>query len=81
MGHKVSRLGLSTHMEKVNAIMELERLRKLSQLQAFLGMVVYFSAFIPYYASMCLSSNSFAKGENGTGTRNRTMRSKQPKQR
>ena len=33
--------------------MELERPRKLSQLQAFLGMVVYFSMFIPYYASIC----------------------------
>ena len=53
LGHKVSRLGLSTHAEKVRAIMELERPRKLSQLQAFLGMVVYFSAFIPYYASVC----------------------------
>ena len=53
LGHKVSRLGLSTHAEKVSAIMELERPKKLSQLQAFLGMVVYFSAFIPYYASVC----------------------------
>lgn len=53
LGHKVSRLGLSTHAEKVDAIMHLERPRKLSQLQAFLGMVVYFSAFIPYYASVC----------------------------
>ena len=54
LGHKVSRLGLSTHQEKVKAIMELERPKKLSQLQAFLGMVVYFSAFIPYYASICV---------------------------
>ena len=53
LGHKVSRLGLSTHAEKVKAILELERPRKLSQLQTFLGMVVYFSAFIPYYASIC----------------------------
>lgn len=53
LGHKVSQLGLSTYAEKVNAIMNLERPRKLSQLQAFLGMVVYFSAFIPYYASVC----------------------------
>ena len=53
LGHKVSRLGLSTHEEKVKAIMELERPRKLSQLQAFLGMVIYFSAFILYYASIC----------------------------
>ena len=53
LGHKVSRLGLSTHEEKVKAILELDRPRKLSQLQTFLGMVVYFSAFIPYYAFIC----------------------------
>lgn len=53
LGHKVSRLGLSTHLEKVRAILELERPSKLSQLQTFLGMVVYFSAFIPYYADIC----------------------------
>jgi len=53
LGHKVSRLGLSTHQEKVKAIVELECPKKLSQLQAFLGMVVYFSAFIPYYANIC----------------------------
>ena len=53
LGHKVSRLGLSMHLEKVNAIIALERPKKLSQLQTFLGMVVYFSAFIPYYASIC----------------------------
>ena len=53
LGHKVSQLGLSTHLEKVRAILDLERLKKLAQLQTFLGMVVYFSAFIPYYASIC----------------------------
>ena len=53
LGHKVSRLGLSTHLEKVRAIQELERPAKLSQLQTFLGMAVYFSAFIPYYSDRC----------------------------
>ncbi|KZP19226.1 DNA/RNA polymerase, partial [Athelia psychrophila] len=53
LGHKVSRLGLSTHEAKVQAIMELVRPTKVSQLQAFLGMVVYFSAFIPFYAGIC----------------------------
>jgi hypothetical protein len=52
LGHKVSRLGLSTHEEKVRAVMELERPSKMSQLQTFLGMVVYFSAFIPFYAAI-----------------------------
>jgi len=51
--HKASCLGLSTHLEKVKAIVELESLKKLSQLQAFLGMVVYFSAFIPFYTGIC----------------------------
>jgi hypothetical protein len=50
LGHKVSRLGLSTHAEKVQAVMDLARPMKMSQLQTFLGMVVYFSAFIPFYA-------------------------------
>ena len=47
LGDKVSRLGLSTHLEKVCTIQELERPAKLSQLQTLLGMAVYFSAFIP----------------------------------
>ncbi len=41
LGHKVSRLGLSTHHEKVKAILELKHPTKLSELQTFLGMVVY----------------------------------------
>jgi hypothetical protein len=53
LGHKVSRLGLSTHLEKVRAILDLERPQKLSQLQGFLGMVVYFSSFIPFYTNIC----------------------------
>jgi len=53
LGHKVSRLGLLMHVGRVEAIMNLKWPRKLLQLQAFLGMVVYFSAFIPYYASVC----------------------------
>lgn len=52
LGHKVSRPGLSTHEEKVKAIEELQRPTRVSELQTFLGMVVYFSAFIPYYASI-----------------------------
>jgi hypothetical protein len=52
LGHKVSRLGLSTHQEKVQAILELTPPKKVSELQTFLGMVVYFSTFIPYYASI-----------------------------
>lgn len=67
LGHKVSRLGLSTHEEKVRAITELKRPSKLSELQTFLGMVVYFSAFIPYYAS--IASPLFKLLRKGTAWR------------
>lgn len=53
LGHKVSRLGLSTHEAKVQAITGLTCPTQISQLQGFLGMVVYFSAFIPFYAGIC----------------------------
>jgi hypothetical protein len=52
LGHKVLRLGLSTHHKKVHTILELSRPTKLSQLQTFLGMAVYFSAFIPLRSSL-----------------------------
>ena len=50
LGQKVSRLGLSTHMEKVSAILNLEALKNIHDLQIFLGMMWYFSAYIPFYA-------------------------------
>ncbi|CDO78031.1 hypothetical protein BN946_scf184648.g3 [Trametes cinnabarina] len=49
-GQKVSRLGLSTHQEKVKAITELAPPRNVNDLHTFLGMMVYFSAYIPFYA-------------------------------
>src|SRR5258705_339012 len=49
-GQKVSRLGLSTHMEKVSAILNLDIPRNVHDLQIFLGMMVYFSSYIPFYA-------------------------------
>ncbi|GLB45784.1 putative K02A2.6-like [Lyophyllum shimeji] len=50
LGQKVSRLGLSTYQEKVRAIVDLARPRSISDLQKFLGMVVYFSSYIPFYS-------------------------------
>jgi hypothetical protein len=50
LGQKVSRLGLSTHKEKVDAIVQLEEPRNVSELQTFLGMMVYFSSYVPFYA-------------------------------
>jgi RNase H-like domain found in reverse transcriptase len=50
LGQKVSRLGLSTHKEKVNAILQLAEPQNVSELQTFLGMMVYFSSYVPFYA-------------------------------
>ena len=44
---KVSRLGLSTHMENALAILNLESPKNTHNLQIFLGMMVYFLAYIP----------------------------------
>lgn len=50
LGQKVFCLGISTHKEKVDAILALEELRNVKKLQTFLGMMVYFSAYVPFYA-------------------------------
>lgn len=50
LGQKVSRLGLSTHKEKVDAILQLDNPKNVHDLQIFLGMMVYFSSYIPFYA-------------------------------
>lgn len=52
LGHKVTQLGLSTHEEKVKVILELKPPTTKAELQMFLGMVVYFSTFIPFYSSI-----------------------------
>src|ERR1700677_4628691 len=50
LGQKVSQLGLSMHKEKVDAVLQLEEPKNCHDLQVFLGMMVYFSAYIPFYA-------------------------------
>ncbi|KAB5587895.1 Retrovirus-related Pol polyprotein [Ceratobasidium theobromae] len=50
LGQKVSRLGLSTHKEKVDAIVQLEPPRNIPTLQTFLGMMTYFASYVPFYA-------------------------------
>ena len=50
LGQKVSRLGPSTYKEKVDAILLLDKLKDCHDLQVFLGMMVYFSTYIPFYA-------------------------------
>ena len=50
LGQKVSRFGLSTHEEKVDAILQLEEPKNVHDLQVFLEMMVYFSSYVPFYA-------------------------------
>ena len=50
LGQKVSRLGLSTHKEKVDTILLPNKLKDRHNLQVFLGMMVYFSVYILFYA-------------------------------
>ena len=50
LGQRVSQLGLSTHKSKVDAINQLVIPKNIKELQTFLGMMVYSSAYIPYYA-------------------------------
>jgi hypothetical protein len=50
LGNKVSRLGLSTHHEKLKAIWELDAPKDRKTLETFLGMAVYFAAYIPYFS-------------------------------
>ncbi|KZT20047.1 hypothetical protein NEOLEDRAFT_1033860, partial [Neolentinus lepideus HHB14362 ss-1] len=50
LGQKVSRLGMSTHKERVDAIVNLDAPRNVKELQTFLGMMVYFSSYILFYA-------------------------------
>ena len=52
LGNKVSHLGLSTHQEKLKAMWELEALKDRKKLETFLGLAVYFSAYIPYFSWM-----------------------------
>jgi hypothetical protein len=52
LGHIVSHLGLSTNHGKLKAIWELEAPTDYKKLESFLGLVVYFSAYIPYFSWM-----------------------------
>ena len=74
LGHKVSRLGLSTHQEKLKAIWELEAVHDRKGLESFLRLAVYFTMYILYFSWIatplfkCLRQKElgFAWGEDQT---------------
>ena len=49
LGQKVSRLGITTQKEKIETIINLKEPKKIKDLQTFLGMVNYFSNYIPFH--------------------------------
>jgi hypothetical protein len=49
LGQCVSRLGVSTHKEKVDVVQAFKTPTKVKDLQMVLGMVNYFSNYIPFY--------------------------------
>ena len=51
-------------MEKVSAILNLEALKNIHDLQIFLGMMVYFSAYIPFYAWIAAPLFNLLKKDN-----------------
>ena len=64
LGQKVSPLGLSTHMEKASAILNLEAPKNIHDLQIFLGMMVYFLPYIPFYAWIAAPLFNLLKKDN-----------------
>ena len=49
LGQQVSRLGISTHKEKIDAVDAMKPPTKVKELQMFLGFVNYFTIYIPFY--------------------------------
>src|SRR5271156_4614008 len=52
LGNKVSRLGLSTHAEKLKAVWKLEAPKTKKLLETFVGLAVYFATYIPFFSWM-----------------------------
>jgi hypothetical protein len=52
LGNKVSQLGLSTHAEKLKAVWKLEAPKTKKSLEAFIGLAMYFAAYIPFFSWM-----------------------------
>ena len=49
LGQQVSRLGISTHQEKIDTVDAMKPPTKVKELQMYLGFVNYFTNYIPFY--------------------------------
>jgi hypothetical protein len=63
LGNKVSRLGLSTHAEKLKAVWKLEAPKSQKQLEMFVGLAIYFAAYIPYFSWMATPLFKLMRGK------------------
>lgn len=52
LGHKVSRLGMSTHQEKVEGIVAIKTPTNKKGIQQFIGAMQYFSLYVPWYSDI-----------------------------
>ncbi|KAK9510273.1 hypothetical protein O3M35_005093 [Rhynocoris fuscipes] len=57
LGHTVSAAGLQTSPQKVDAILKMPPPADGKQLESFMGMVTYFSKFIPRFSDICFPLN------------------------
>ena len=49
LGQRVSRLGISTHKEKIDTVDAIKPPTKVKELQMFLGFINYFANYIPFF--------------------------------
>ena len=52
LGHVVSALGVSVDLQKVDAVMSLERPKPVFEIHNFLGLVGYYKRFIKYFSRL-----------------------------
>ncbi|KAF9504717.1 hypothetical protein BS47DRAFT_1307739 [Hydnum rufescens UP504] len=54
LGQKVSQLGLSTNVEKIQAVTTLATPHHCKDLETFLGMAIYFATYIPCFSGITM---------------------------
>ena len=68
LGHKLSREGLKPSTEKIKALRQAPTPKDLTQLKSFLGLVNYYSRFLPNLATtLALCMNCCVRKQNGIG--------------
>lgn len=53
LGHVITEKGLHTSLKKVEAIANIKRLRDVTELRSFLGLINFYGKFVPFLADIC----------------------------